>query len=121
MGHDMTIRIQRILLPTDFSVLSATATSYACELATKFDADLHLLHALDSGGDRSCPAVYPPAVDGDRAIDGGAAVREDGYLHSKEMPFERFVASRMNRLGPVQSVNPEITDDLAKIVDYGLS
>jgi len=43
----MTIRLQKILLPTDFSTYSATATKYACELATKFDAELHLLHTLD--------------------------------------------------------------------------
>ncbi len=43
----MAIRIQRILLPTDFSTYSATATKYACEFATKFDAELHLLHTLE--------------------------------------------------------------------------
>ena len=41
------IEIKRILLPTDFSDYSATATKYACELAAKFDAELHLLHALE--------------------------------------------------------------------------
>jgi universal stress protein A len=44
----MTIRIQKILLPTDFSNYSAAATKYACELATKFDAELHLLHTLET-------------------------------------------------------------------------
>jgi len=44
----MTIRIQKILLPTDFSNYSAAATKYACELATKFDAALHLLHTLET-------------------------------------------------------------------------
>jgi nucleotide-binding universal stress UspA family protein len=43
----MSIRIQKILLPTDFSTLSAIATKYACELTEKFDAELHLLHALE--------------------------------------------------------------------------
>jgi universal stress protein A len=43
----MTIRLQKILLPTDFSNYSAAATQYACELATKFDAELHLLHTLE--------------------------------------------------------------------------
>jgi universal stress protein A len=47
-GHDMTIRLQKILLPTDFSTYSAAATKYACELATKFDAELHLLHTLET-------------------------------------------------------------------------
>lgn len=43
----MAIELKRILLPTDFSNYSATATKYACELATKFDAELHLLHTLE--------------------------------------------------------------------------
>lgn len=43
----MTVKIQKILLPTDFSELSATSTKYACELAAKFDAELHLLHTLE--------------------------------------------------------------------------
>ena len=44
----MAIRLQKILLPTDFSNYSAAATKYACELATKFDAELHILHTLES-------------------------------------------------------------------------
>jgi nucleotide-binding universal stress UspA family protein len=44
----MTIRLQKILLPTDFSNYSAAATAYACELATRFDAELHLLHTLET-------------------------------------------------------------------------
>lgn len=44
----MTIRLQKILLPTDFSDYSAAATKYACELAAKFDAELHILHTLES-------------------------------------------------------------------------
>lgn len=44
----MTLRIQRILLPTDFSKLSAAATNYACELAAQYDAELHLLHTLET-------------------------------------------------------------------------
>lgn len=43
----MTVRLQKILLPTDFSNYSAAATKYACELATKFNAELHLLHTLE--------------------------------------------------------------------------
>ena len=43
----MTIRLKRILLPTDFSKHSATAAKYACELSTRFDAELHLLHTLE--------------------------------------------------------------------------
>ncbi len=43
----MTIQIQRILLPTDFSNYSAAATKYACELAARFNSELHLLHTLE--------------------------------------------------------------------------
>lgn len=43
----MTIRLQRVLLTTDFSTHSAVATIYACEFALKFDAELHLLHTLE--------------------------------------------------------------------------
>ena len=41
------IRLQKVLLPTDFSDHSTAATKYACELAAKFNAELHLLHTLD--------------------------------------------------------------------------
>src|ERR1022692_2011944 len=44
----MTIRLQKTLLPTDFSNYSTAATNYARELATKFDAELHLLHVLET-------------------------------------------------------------------------
>jgi hypothetical protein len=44
----MPIRLQKILLRTDFSNYSAAATKYACKLAVKFDAELHLLHTLES-------------------------------------------------------------------------
>ena len=43
----MAIDIKRILLPTDFSNYSVTAAKYACEFVTKFDTELHLLHALE--------------------------------------------------------------------------
>jgi nucleotide-binding universal stress UspA family protein len=46
----MTIRLQKILLPTDFSKYSAVATKYASELARKFDAELQLLHCCRGGG-----------------------------------------------------------------------
>jgi len=45
--HRMAIQLQKILLPTDFSNLSVIAVHYACELATRFDTELHLLHTLE--------------------------------------------------------------------------
>ncbi len=40
------IQIKTILAPTDFSAHSETALRYACMLAERLDAKLHLLHVL---------------------------------------------------------------------------
>lgn len=40
------IQLDRILVPTDFSEGSKTALQYACGLAEKLDAQLHLLHVI---------------------------------------------------------------------------
>lgn len=42
------IQLKRILAATDFSEFSTNAVRYACELAEKFDAELHLLHVLEA-------------------------------------------------------------------------
>lgn len=42
----MKIRIQRILLPTDFSEPARQAAKYAMALADQFNAELHLLHVV---------------------------------------------------------------------------
>ena len=48
------IRINDILLPTDFSEPSLTATRYGLEMAKRFDARLHLLHVIVD------PVLYLP-------------------------------------------------------------
>lgn len=40
------LKLQCILCPTDFSEFSVQAVRYACELAEKFQAELHLLNVL---------------------------------------------------------------------------
>ncbi len=40
------VNVQSILCPTDFSDFSDRAISYACELAEKFHAELHLLNVV---------------------------------------------------------------------------
>jgi len=42
------IQINRILTPTDFSDCSGTAIDYACELGVRFEADVHLLHVVET-------------------------------------------------------------------------
>jgi len=64
----MSVRFQRILLPTDFSDLAACCEPYAFELAKTFDAQLHCLHVVDEAyqywstmGPESMPIGPPPA------------------------------------------------------------
>ena len=42
------IQLNRILLPTDFSDHSLQAGHYAVELAKRFEAQIHLLHVIES-------------------------------------------------------------------------
>ena len=48
------LQLRKILLPVDFSESCLKATEYAVELATRFDATLHLLHVIED------PVVYLP-------------------------------------------------------------
>ncbi len=43
----MSIQLRKILLPVDFSAYSQTAVKYAIELASRFKADLHVLHVIE--------------------------------------------------------------------------
>jgi nucleotide-binding universal stress UspA family protein len=60
----VVIEIRRILAPTDFSAHAAKAVRYACRLAERLDADLHLLHVLSevvpAGPDPMLAPVLPP-------------------------------------------------------------
>ena len=40
------IKLDRILVPTDFSDFSKPAMLYACAMAARFEAELHLLHVV---------------------------------------------------------------------------
>ncbi len=58
------LEVRTILAPTDFSKHAETAVRYACGLAEKFGARLHLLHVLNDfvpvGPDPMLAAVLPP-------------------------------------------------------------
>ena len=45
----MAVTIDLVLAPVDSSDESETAAEYAVAIAREYDADLHLLHVLDSG------------------------------------------------------------------------
>jgi universal stress protein A len=42
----MTLTVRRILFPTDFSLAARQAQDYACALADKFAAELHVIHIV---------------------------------------------------------------------------
>ncbi|HUG92514.1 MAG TPA: universal stress protein [Planctomycetaceae bacterium] len=50
----MTIRLQKILLATDFSEPSLGAARYAIELGRRFGAEVHVLYVIED------PVVYLP-------------------------------------------------------------
>ncbi len=57
--------IRSILAPTDFSEHAQVAVRYACSLAARFDAELHLLHIMPDivmpvGPDPSLITAVPP-------------------------------------------------------------
>jgi nucleotide-binding universal stress UspA family protein len=59
------LKIQTILAPTDFSHHAEAALRYACGLAARLGATLHLLHVLPDvvvpvGPDPSLISAYPP-------------------------------------------------------------
>jgi nucleotide-binding universal stress UspA family protein len=41
------IKLERILVPTDFSDFSTNALRYGCELANRFDSALHIMHSVE--------------------------------------------------------------------------
>lgn len=79
------INLKKILVPTDFSEHSARAVRYGAELAAKFGAELHLLHAYEN-----VPIMYgegayfPPETDAElkasatRELDNIAVDPRDG-------------------------------------------
>jgi nucleotide-binding universal stress UspA family protein len=58
------VEIRKILAPTDFSAHAANAVQFACGLAERLGAELHLLHVLSemvpTGPDPLMTPVLPP-------------------------------------------------------------
>lgn len=70
------IEVKKILLPTDFSEPSLTATRHALELARRYDSTLHVLHVIDD------PGIYVP-------------IFESYPLPSRE-EFEKYATERLD-------------------------
>lgn len=48
-GSTSVVTINRLLVPTDFSVASDTAFEYAMSIAVRYDAQIYVVHVIDSG------------------------------------------------------------------------
>ena len=72
------LKLNRILLPTDFSSYSQEATQYACGFVEKFDAQLHLMHVLEK-----LPSTTP-------AFGGGLAL--SSYVKESRQAAEKAMS-----------------------------
>jgi|RhiMethySRZTD1v2_1073278.scaffolds.fasta_scaffold22451_2 nucleotide-binding universal stress UspA family protein len=91
------IRVNQILVPTDFSPTSDLALDYAREIAQRFGASLHLLHVLED------PFVHGPFAS-DIFIDETADVRR-AILEEAKARLARRVRRRE---GEVAAASAEI-------------
>lgn len=77
------IKLEKILVTTDFSKFSEPAMTYACAIAARFNSELHLLHV--------CPdaAMLIPEAGGLGAagiVDQAKACEESAQVQLKDLP-----------------------------------
>jgi nucleotide-binding universal stress UspA family protein len=94
----MSIQVNNVLLPTDFSDLAKPATEFARDLAERYDAQLFCLHVVDDAyqywsaiGPESLPIGPPP----EEMLDLGRtrlARFTDEYLGNMSKPVISHVA-----------------------------
>ena len=78
-----SLRIARILVPTDFSEESKAATRYATRLAEDFGASIHLAYVIDSLGELKDAEVVPWNANTDQAT--LVMQRKPGELANEEI------------------------------------
>jgi universal stress protein A len=108
----MTRTISRILVATDFSAPSACALEYAITLADRFDASLHLLHAIEDPivAAAWAPEAYIGASAGFRAgLIDDAARRLACQVTSADR--HRLTITSEVRLGPAAQTIEDAADD----------
>ncbi|MEZ5943733.1 MAG: universal stress protein [Planctomycetaceae bacterium] len=75
------IRLQKILVPTDFSDFSNHAVRYGCEFAKRFNAELHLVSVVED--------VYPLVPESGMLLPTAA-----NYLNELKTAAEQTLATR---------------------------
>jgi len=77
----MSIKLQSICVPVDFSETSAAALKYGKALADAFSAKLHLIHVLINW---MPPGEFPVSPDFYKELESGARKQLDGLLSVEE-------------------------------------
>ena len=84
------IRIQNILVATDFSEASAAALKYGRELARTFEATLHVLHVADSVYTQFVGETYTTLLpDAQREVEEAARQQLEGVLEEEDRTLLR--------------------------------
>lgn len=78
------IRLNKILVPTDFSEFSKCAVRYGCELARRFSSELHLLHVVED----IYPLVPEPGIMLPAAADYFAGLKQSAEQELARFPPE---------------------------------
>jgi nucleotide-binding universal stress UspA family protein len=117
------IQINTILAPTDFSHHSERAVRYACALAERLDATLHLIHVLSeiipAGPDPLLMPVMPPQFYQENEERAKETLRS---LHRPEWGKPRGLATSVRWGSPVDEIveySREHAIDLIVIATHG--
>jgi nucleotide-binding universal stress UspA family protein len=94
------IQLRRILHPTDFSRLSNCAQEYACELADKFGAVLHVLHVAE---ELTILPVDPGATIVNRPSNGGERAASARTRIERILPSDWEAAHRVVKVVKIGS------------------
>lgn len=92
--------VRRILVATDYSASAIVALNYACSIANKFDAELHILHVIEE----PLPSLIPE----------GVWVDPQDLLPELAQDGELFLAERTKKL----RLDPKIQVVRTVIVGY---
>lgn len=118
------LAIDRILAPTDFSPHAECAVRFACELAARFDAQLHLLHVLSdvavpAGPDPMLIATMPPEYYREQEERSKQALER---LVRDDWPRPREVVAEVRWGDPIDQIHGYAKDrqiDLVAIATHG--
>lgn len=122
----MSIKISKILVPTDFTDLSLQALKYAREFASTFGAQIHCLHVIDEGyqywstmGPESAPVG--PAVEDLKSLAEGHMQRySDEHLVGLDfVPVAKVITG--NPWSDIVQYALENTVDLIILATHGRS